>query len=328
LLIWIDDTTALRAAYQSGSDFFLEYLAGTDAYVMYQLEFARKLAKDFDCIAEARNIFEALLKNQSKNVQVWCQYAQIECDRCNYAEARTIYKRACNTVSEWPEQLHELWLSMEREHGSLQHWFEAYRRIAAKQRDAQHRAFAEMVEQRKQANEKKQQQQRQKKQSRRKQKPERADDDTANDEHQGGSKQCNKRSASQLEHNDTQQPSKRQRTRDSPADPTDCTSSEQHHQQEAAVKTVFTVHIGNLPFGSTEDEVRVLVGTHVPGIQQVRLPLNDKGKIKGFAFVDFDTQQAGITHRHGAHSGAKPYPNCLYLGPASYRGAQTIWLGL
>jgi len=263
------DNDKVKATYLEASEWFTNYLSASDAYLSFQIDFARKLAKRFEALNESREVFELLAKNYSKVAMHWLAYAQLESELGNYDTARTIYKRACNTVTDWPEQVFEQWLAFERDHGSIEQWFDANHRIVSKKREAFERSCKELAEKRAE---------REQKQQQRKPRKRPAQDDDA--------------AAATTE----AQPRKRQRTNDATKHDANTTATAPDNGSGGAVEEkppAFTVHVGNLPYGCNDKELRTFFEGHVSGIKSVRLPLKENGKIKGFAFIDFDSEAAG-----------------------------------
>jgi len=50
------------------------------------------------------------------------------------------------------------------------------------------------------------------------------------------------------------------------------------------------VHVNNLSFKVTEDDLRQYCEENFGGVKKVHLVRDDKGNSKGFAFVEFDNE--------------------------------------
>lgn len=62
--------------------------------------------------------------------------------------------------------------------------------------------------------------------------------------------------------------------------------AEQEHQQET-----FTIHIGNLKYEANEDDLREAF-TEFGEIKSVRIPQDDRGRSRGYGFVEYATKEA------------------------------------
>lgn len=52
----------------------------------------------------------------------------------------------------------------------------------------------------------------------------------------------------------------------------------------------YTVHVNNLSFKVTEDDLRQYCEENFGGVKKVHLVRDEKGNSKGFAFVEFDNE--------------------------------------
>ncbi|ORX77578.1 hypothetical protein K493DRAFT_321351 [Basidiobolus meristosporus CBS 931.73] len=52
-----------------------------------------------------------------------------------------------------------------------------------------------------------------------------------------------------------------------------------------------TCFVGNIPWGTSQQELQDLFGQYGP-VENVRLPLDDSGRMKGFGFVEIDEDAA------------------------------------
>jgi len=64
-----------------------------------------------------------LIKLHGTEADAWQEYIHLlKAGPDHIEKCRNLFKRACNSVSDWPEKIFEHWLSFERELGSIEDW--------------------------------------------------------------------------------------------------------------------------------------------------------------------------------------------------------------
>jgi len=80
-------------------------------------------------VNRARRVYARLLKGNAATAEAWLSHVRFELQHGSEAAARSLFKRALLMVMDWPESVFVAWLQFERARGSTADLVEAHRRV-------------------------------------------------------------------------------------------------------------------------------------------------------------------------------------------------------
>ncbi|KAJ3013684.1 Splicing factor [Thoreauomyces humboldtii] len=114
----------------AGSD-YLNETQGMTRQSLLSSKHARRISKvakkttKLEDLEAARTLYEQVCKAFGSQGEIWIEYAEFERLHGTIEQARSVYKRACNKTKDWPERVFEMWISMEKEEGSIENFYAA-----------------------------------------------------------------------------------------------------------------------------------------------------------------------------------------------------------
>ncbi|KAK9678015.1 hypothetical protein RND81_11G182000 [Saponaria officinalis] len=128
------DYAVIRDTFQRASDYLSPQIKGTEALLRLHAYWARLeliLAKD---IIAARGVWESLLKISATMLEAWQGYINMEIEKGNLNEARSIYRRCYGKrfPGSGSEDICQSWLRFEREFGTLEDYDTATMKVSAR----------------------------------------------------------------------------------------------------------------------------------------------------------------------------------------------------
>ncbi|KAL9246096.1 hypothetical protein vseg_019674 [Gypsophila vaccaria] len=128
------DYAVIRDTFQRASDYLSPQLKGTEALLRLHAYWARlELILANDIIA-ARGAWESLLKISATMLEAWQGYINMEIEKGNLHEARSIYRRCYGKKfpGSGSEDICQSWLRFERELGTLEDYDTAVQKVSAR----------------------------------------------------------------------------------------------------------------------------------------------------------------------------------------------------
>eukprot|EP01127_Copromyxa_protea_P023835 TRINITY_DN9129_c0_g1_i1.p1 TRINITY_DN9129_c0_g1~~TRINITY_DN9129_c0_g1_i1.p1 ORF type:complete len:852 (+),score=218.42 TRINITY_DN9129_c0_g1_i1:24-2579(+) len=256
----------LRGIYQWSVEYFNLYSLTAQSTAI-QIHWAKVEAYIVRSQETSDQLFEGLLKIQSKSLALWKEAIASQSFLGSYNVCRNLFKRACNIVA--PEDFEELaqtWVSFERLYGSLDTWEESQKRIENRRAELKEVLKKQQEKERKE-NEASTKTKGTKRKAEPKEKPQkkkqRTDDPFAKKSYFD---QLNERKMTVEGEQSGRPPLGPEKTRQ--YDP-------------------FVLHVGNLPEGVAEEAIKNIF-QEFGVVLDVRLLFTSSGRFKGFAYVQFE----------------------------------------
>jgi RNA recognition motif-containing protein len=138
-------TNALNALFESAQIYFHNYLPD----LLFDLEryWASICATRLRNPAQARQVLQASVTRDAKNVSAWLAFIQFEIGQNKPDNARSLYQQAFSADLSSPETIWNQWLEFEREFGDLASFMHAMEKVEKKQKDHLLKQAAAAVEQ-------------------------------------------------------------------------------------------------------------------------------------------------------------------------------------
>eukprot|EP00742_Colponemidia_sp_Colp-10_P005552 GILJ01005935.1.p1 GENE.GILJ01005935.1~~GILJ01005935.1.p1 ORF type:complete len:783 (-),score=159.38 GILJ01005935.1:255-2543(-) len=139
------DPTPLRGAFERAVNYFTEYFPGQQLEVSLEQLWAHTEAVVVGSPKHMRQVYERIVHKDGNGslAAYWLDYIQLEKWFKDWINARKLFKRAVQFVSDWPAQIENEWLLLERLCGTVDDLTEAERLITEQQSKRQAAALAE-----------------------------------------------------------------------------------------------------------------------------------------------------------------------------------------
>ncbi|XP_009411874.2 uncharacterized protein LOC103993510 isoform X1 [Musa acuminata AAA Group] len=126
------DYVLIRETFQRATEFLLPECLSTDDLLHLHSYWARLEVKLGNDIVAARGVWENLLKKSGSMLEIWLSYISMEIELGQINEARSIYKRCYSKrfSGTGSEDVCHSWLRFEREHGTLDDFDLAQKKVA------------------------------------------------------------------------------------------------------------------------------------------------------------------------------------------------------
>eukprot|EP00743_Colponemidia_sp_Colp-15_P005072 GILK01005461.1.p1 GENE.GILK01005461.1~~GILK01005461.1.p1 ORF type:complete len:782 (-),score=176.07 GILK01005461.1:149-2428(-) len=139
------DPTPLRSAFERAVNYFTEYFPGQQLEVSLEQLWAHTETVVVGSPKHMRQVYERIVHKDGNGslAAYWLDYIQLEKWFKDWVNARKLFKRAVQFVSDWPQQIENEWLLLERLCGTVDDVTEAERLITEQQSKRQAAALAE-----------------------------------------------------------------------------------------------------------------------------------------------------------------------------------------